>query len=171
MRPEGKNLNSSASLKMCATQKMLFTTWTGSGCVADRLKSSSRREIERHPIRCKGKRGDLRAALRGMMIVIMIGTAVVGALAAVATKDAGHAAHPTSAGPDALRVPETPVEGCMVVEEEAGARKTTGTGHPHVTTDDPLLGTPLTASPGPLLTPDPGPRGSPEGSLVPTPSP
>ena len=42
-----------------------------------------------------------------MMIVIMIGTAVVGALAAVATKDAGHAAHPTSAGPDVLRVPES----------------------------------------------------------------
>lgn len=43
----GKNLNSSASLKMCAMLKMLFTTWTGSGCVADRLKSSLRRETER----------------------------------------------------------------------------------------------------------------------------
>lgn len=35
-----QTLNHTVYLKMCVMQKMPFTAWTESGCVADRLKSS-----------------------------------------------------------------------------------------------------------------------------------
>lgn len=52
-RIEQKTLNHPVYLRMCAMQKMPFTAWTESGCVAGRLKSSLPRATEKVSVRLK----------------------------------------------------------------------------------------------------------------------
>lgn len=50
-RIKQKTLNHPVYLRMCVMQKMLFTAWTESGCVAGRLKSSLPRATEKVSVR------------------------------------------------------------------------------------------------------------------------